>query len=170
MIKLYNEFISSNRACLVLNGQVKDYEELKKIILSKEYATIIAIDGGADHLYKMGIKPDYIVGDLDSISEDIFEKFKEESVEYFKYPCKKDETDSELGILLAIEKGNVCIDIYAALGGRVDHELSNIGLLYYILKKGIYPRIISEKEDIYILENDEISIEGNWIMISNLFQ
>lgn len=158
---MYNEFISANRACVVLNGEVRDYEKLKSIILSKDYGTIIAIDGGANHLYKMGIKADYIVGDLDSIEEKVFEKSKDEGVEYYKYPCKKDETDSELGILLAIEKGNMCIDIYAALGGRIDHELINIGLLYYILKKGVYPRIISETEDIYILENDEIAIEGN---------
>lgn len=158
---MYNEFISANRACVVLNGEVRDYEKLKSIILSKDYGTVIAIDGGANHLYKMGIKADYIVGDLDSIEEKVFEKFKDEGVEYYKYPCKKGETDSELGVLLAIEKGNMCIDIYAALGGRIDHELINIGLLYYILKKGVYPRIISETEDIYILENDEIAIEGN---------
>ena len=145
---------------MVLNGEVKDYNKLKNIILSKEYGTIIAIDGGANHLDKMDIKPDYMVGDLDSVDEEVFEKYKEQGVEYYKYPCKKDETDSELGIILAIEQGNMCIDIYAALGGRIDHEISNIGLLYYILRRGVYPRIITETEDIYILENDEIAIEG----------
>ena len=145
---------------MVLNGEVKDYEKLRSIILSKGYTHIIAIDGGANHLYKMGIKADYIAGDLDSIDKEVFEKSKEHGIEYYKYPCKKNETDSELGIILAIELGNMCIDIYAALGGRIDHELSNIGLLYYILKKGVYPRIISETEDIYILENDEMAIEG----------
>ena len=145
---------------MVLNGEVKDYNKLKNIILSKEYGTIIAIDGGANHLYKMDIKPDYIVGDLDSVDEEVFETYKEQGVEYYKYPCRKNETDSELGIILAIEQGNMCIDIYAALGGRIDHEISNIGLLYYILEKGVYPRIITETEDIYILENDEIAIEG----------
>lgn len=157
---MYGKFISTSKACLILNGEVKDYNKLKGIIEQEKYNTVIAIDGGANHLDKMRIKPDYVVGDLDSIDEKVFENLKEMGVEYYKYPRKKDETDSELGILLAVELGNMCIDMYAALGGRIDHELSNIGLLYYILKKGVYPRIITETEDIYILENDEITIEG----------
>lgn len=158
---MYGKFISTNSACIVLNGEVKDYDKLKEIIVSKKYANIIAVDGGANHLYKMNIVPNYIVGDLDSIEKDVLEYYRDMGVEFYKYPCKKDETDSELGILLAIEIGSLCIDLYAALGGRVDHEFSNIGLLYYSLKKGVYPRIIAEDEDIYILENDELTLDGN---------
>ena len=153
--------MSLKRACLMLNGEVEDYDVLKEIIESKKYSTIIAVDGGSNHLYKMGIVPDYIVGDLDSIDRDVLNHYDNEEVEFFKYPPKKNETDSELGIILAIEQENMCIDIFAALGGRIDHEISNIGLLYYILKRGAYPRIISEKEEIYILENDELTLEGN---------
>lgn len=152
--------MSSNRACLILNGEVEDYDILKKIIESKHYSTIIAVDGGANHLYKMGIVPNNIVGDLDSIDKDTLNYYESKEVEFTKYPSKKNETDSELGILLAIERGNMCIDIFAALGGRIDHEISNIGLLHYILKRGAYPRIISEKEEVYILENDELTLEG----------
>ncbi|CAK7001046.1 MAG: Thiamine pyrophosphokinase [Peptostreptococcus russellii] len=153
--------MSSNRACLILNGEVEDYDILKKIIESKHYSTIIAVDGGANHLYKMGIVPNNIVGDLDSIDKETLSYYESKEVEFTKYPSKKNETDSELGILLAIERGNMCIDIFAALGGRIDHEISNIGLLHYILKRGAYPRIISEKEEVYILENDELALEGN---------
>ncbi|MEG0250181.1 thiamine diphosphokinase [Peptostreptococcus sp.] len=153
--------MSSNRACLMLNGEVEDYDVLKEIIKSKNYGTIIAVDGGSNHLYNMGILPDYIVGDLDSIDKDVLDYYDNKEVEFFKYPSKKNETDSELGIILAIERGNMCIDVFAALGGRIDHEISNIGLLYYILKRGAYPRIISEKEEVYILENDELTLEGN---------
>lgn len=59
------------------------------------------------------------------------------------------------------EVGLLGIDIYAALGGRIDHELANIQLLYYILDRGMYPRIISEHEEIYILKNDEMTLKGN---------
>lgn len=160
MIQVYDEYLFMNRACIVLNGEVKDYDKLRDIILSKKYSTIIGIDGGANHLHKMNIVPEYVVGDLDSIENDVLDYLTEKGCEFYKYPCKKNETDSELGILLAMEKENMCIDFYAALGGRIDHELANIGLLYYSLNKGLYPRIITETEDIYILEDDELSIAG----------
>ena len=160
MITVYGEYLTRNRACIVLNGVVKNYDELKKIILSKNYSTVIGIDGGANHLYKMGLVPECIVGDLDSIESEVLDYFSEKGTEFHKYPTKKNETDSELGIKMAMEKENMCIDFYAALGGRIDHELANIGLLYYSLKKDLYPRIITETEDIYILENDELTIEG----------
>jgi len=59
------------------------------------------------------------------------------------------------------EEGLLGIDIYAALGGRIDHELANIQLLYYILDRGMYPRIISEREEIYILRNEEMNLKGS---------
>lgn len=158
---MYGEYLTRNRACIILNGVVDDYTILKNIILSKKYSTIIGIDGGANHLYNMELTPSYVVGDLDSIEDNVLEYFTERGSEFYKYTSKKNETDSELGIMLAIEKENMCIDFYAALGGRIDHELANIGLLYYCLQKGLYPRIITENEDIYILENDEITIEGS---------
>ena len=78
-----------------------------------------------------------------------------------KFPTKKDETDAELAVWLVEEEGLLGIDIYGALGGRIDHELANIQLLYYILERGMYPRIISENEEIYILKNDEMNLKGN---------
>ena len=125
------------------------------------YELIIAVDGGANHLYRLGIMPNYILGDLDSIEDDIREYYEASDVVFKKFPTKKDETDAELAVWLVEEVGLLGIDIYAALGGRIDHELANIQLLYYILDRGMYPRIISEHEEIYILKNDEMTLKGN---------
>ncbi len=146
---------------MVLNGEISDEKAIRNLISSNNYGTIIAVDGGANHLHNMGIKPDYIIGDLDSIETKVKEDFLNLGVNLRKAPKKKDETDSELAILLAESLGAISIDIFAALGGRIDHEIGNINLLYYILKKDIYPRIISDNEEIYILENDEIELYGN---------
>ena len=105
--------------------------------------------------------PNYILGDLDSIEDDIREYYEASDVVFKKFPTKKDETDAELAVWLVEEVGLLGIDIYAALGGRIDHELANIQLLYYILDRGMYPRIISEHEEIYILKNDEMTLKGN---------
>ena len=155
---LISEIIHGKTACLVLNGQLDDYDYIREVMNYNTYELIIAVDGGANHLYRLGIMPNYILGDLDSIEDDIREA---SDVVFKKFPTKKDETDAELAVWLVEEVGLLGIDIYAALGGRIDHELANIQLLYYILDRGMYPRIISEHEEIYILKNDEMTLKGN---------
>ncbi len=158
---LISEIIHGKTACLVLNGQLDDYDYIREVMNYNTYELIIAVDGGANHLYRLGIMPNYILGDLDSIEDDIREYYEASDVVFKKFPTKKDETDAELAVWLVEEVGLLGIDIYAALGGRIDHELANIQLLYYILGRGMYPRIISEHEEIYILKNDEMTLKGN---------
>ncbi|KGF15456.1 thiamine pyrophosphokinase [Peptostreptococcus sp. MV1] len=156
-----SRIIHGKTACLVLNGQLDDYDYIRDVVNYNKYELIIAVDGGANHLYKMGIMPNYILGDLDSIDEEIRKYYESSEVVFKKFPTKKDETDAELAVWLVEEEGLLGIDIYGALGGRIDHELANIQLLYYILERGMYPRIISENEEIYILKNDEMNLKGN---------
>lgn len=158
---LVSRIIHGKTACLVLNGQLDDYDYIRDVVNYNKYELIIAVDGGANHLYKMGIMPNYILGDLDSIDEEIRKYYEPSEVVFKKFPTKKDETDAELAVWLVEEEGLLGIDIYGALGGRIDHELANIQLLYYILERGMYPRIISENEEIYILKNDEMNLKGN---------
>lgn len=158
---LISEIIHGKTACLVLNGQLDDYDYIREVMNYNTHELIIAVDGGANHLYRLGIMPNYILGDLDSIEDDIREYYEASDVVFKKFPTKKDETDAELAVWLVEEVGLLGIDIYAALGGRIDHELANIQLLYYILGRGMYPRIISEHEEIYILKNDEMTLKGN---------
>ena len=124
------------------------------------YDYIICSDGGANHAYSMNIVPDYIIGDLDSVNENIIEYYKSKKVKFEKFPTKKDETDTELCIELSDKLKAKEIHLIGALGGRIDHTIANINLLYYIRKRGITPKIISEKEEIYIAMDEEITIYG----------
>ena len=158
---LISDIIHGKTACLVLNGQLEDYDYIREVMGYNTYELIIAVDGGANHLYRLGIMPNYILGDLDSIDDDIRSYYEASDVVFKKFPTKKDETDAELAVWMVEEEGLLGIDIYAALGGRIDHELANIQLLYYILDRGMYPRIISEREEIYILRNEEMNLKGS---------
>ena len=149
------------KVCIILNGEIKDYKYIKNIIDKNNYDYIICSDGGANHAYKMDIIPDYIIGDLDSIEDNILKYYKSKHVQFEKFPAKKDETDTELSILLAKKLNGKKIDLIGALGGRIDHTIANINLLYYIKNKGITPKIISEREEIYIAIDEEIIIYGN---------
>ncbi|UPA29563.1 thiamine diphosphokinase [Terrisporobacter glycolicus] len=148
------------KVCIILNGEIKNYDKTKEIILREKYDFIIGADGGCNHLYKMNIIPNYIIGDLDSINNDLVEYYKNKNVFFKKYPSHKDETDSEICIYLAKELKAEEIDFYGSLGGRIDHTLANIGLMHYVREMNITPRIITSEEEITIIRNEEIILNG----------
>ncbi|MBC6696224.1 thiamine diphosphokinase [Terrisporobacter mayombei] len=148
------------KVCIVLNGEVKDYKRTKEIILEENYNYIIGADGGCNHLFKMNITPNYIVGDLDSIKREVIEYYENKNVTFKRYPSHKDETDSEICIYLAKLLGADEIDLFATLGGRIDHTLANIGLMNYIKENNMKPRILTSEEEILMVKNETINLKG----------
>lgn len=148
------------KICIILNGEIKEYKTIREVLYKEEYNYIICADGGANHAYNMGIIPHYIIGDLDSVKEDIVKYYENLNVKFEKFPTKKNETDTELCIYLASKLKANEIHFIGALGNRIDHMIANINLLYYIRLQNIVPKIISEKEEIYIALNEEIIING----------
>ena len=149
------------KVCIVLNGEIKNYPKTKEIILKEKYDYIIGADGGCNHLYKMNIIPNYIIGDLDSINEELISYYKNKNVIFKKYPTHKDETDSEICIYLAKKLNATKVDFIGTLGGRIDHTLANIGLMNYVKNMDINPRILTSEEEILIVKNEKITLKGN---------
>lgn len=152
--------MKKNSACLVLNGEIKDYLAVKTYIKNCDYNVVIAVDGGANHLDIMGINPDFLVGDLDSISDRVKNKLEDSHVKINKLPRKKNLTDTQNAVELCLDLKVDEIDLFGATGNRKDHEFANILLLEYILNLGLSPRIITEDEEIYILEDSQMNLHG----------
>ncbi|HZJ68881.1 MAG TPA: thiamine diphosphokinase [Candidatus Eisenbacteria bacterium] len=116
---------------IVLNGDIKNIIGFQSLLTQASY--IIAVDGGLNHLIKLGIKPDIILGDQDSVSQTAMEKAEEWNIEVRKFPRNKDYTDSALALktVLAQEifvrdfSEKLTIAFLAAFGDRYDHLLSN---------------------------------------------
>lgn len=149
------------KICIVLNGEIEDYEVIRDIIIKECYDCIICVDGGVNYIYKMEIMLDYILGDLDLVEEEKINFYKNKGVKFEKFLFKKDEIDIEFCFFLVkIFKVNY-IDFFGVLGGRIDYIFVNIKLLYYLKEDGIYFRIFFDKEEMYIVENEEILLYGN---------
>lgn len=102
------------------------YDALKKA------ERIIAADSGADTAIHFNCFPDTVVGDMDSISEDSFQKLRLEKVTYITSPAEKDEIDTQLAIQYAIEESATEIFLLGGLStDRIDHSLANISLTYH---------------------------------------
>lgn len=124
------------------NADIGDYSFCSEYIKN---AIIICCDGGMRHAMKLGLTPDYIVGDFDSVSSEVFDYYRKQNIELKQVPCRKDETDTELGISHAIELGADDITLIGGIGSRLDHTLANIFQLIRIEKLGIMGRIVNEK-------------------------
>ena len=90
---------------------------------------VIAADGGANWCAAWGWQPDLVIGDMDSLDEAVAVRLQADGVAFVRHPVEKDETDLELALRAAVERGADEIVVAAALGGRIDHTLGNLALL-----------------------------------------
>ena len=90
------------------------------------FSRIIAVDGGAAHCIRLGLRPDLVVGDLDSLEPGLQARLMEAGSAFERHPAEKDETDLELALLRAVSLGAERIILAGALGGRLDMSLANL--------------------------------------------
>ena len=91
---------------------------------------VIAADGGADCLDRLGRRPDRLVGDLDSADPVLVGRLEAAGTRVDRHPIDKEASDTELAVRAALDAGADRIDLLGATGGRrLDHELANLLLL-----------------------------------------
>lgn len=104
---------------------------------------ILCADGGYRHARRLGVVPDYIIGDLDSGLETY-----PADIAHRIYPSEKDATDTNLCLDYAIAKGCDQVILLGGLGGRRDHEFSHYALLLYGLQRGVRVVILDGRNEI----------------------
>ncbi len=91
---------------------------------------VIAADGGALVAESLGLRPDVIIGDGNSLPAADAARLAASGIELIRYPTAKDESDTELAVRLALARGATRLWIVGGLGGpRFDHALANVLLL-----------------------------------------
>jgi thiamine pyrophosphokinase len=118
---------------------------------------IVAADGGLDSLQACGIKPDALVGDMDSLSK----KSTVPDIEIIRHPVEKDETDMFLAYEYGREKGYKKFFIYGGTGGRQDHTFANYCLLLMAKRQGNEAILVGDGVEIFAMENDKAEIFGS---------
>ena len=135
---------------IVANGEIKDKAFCKNVAKNKDI--IIAADGGADNCIKIGITPNYVIGDLDSISKSARKKFKSKII----HDESQNSTDLEKSIELAKKLKCTNLEIICATGLRTDHTFSNI---ISLLKAKFPSKITDGNHEIYITTK-KITLDG----------
>lgn len=121
---------------------------------------IVAVDGGAQALVGAGIIPALLVGDMDSIDPATRRWLEHRGVEVLLLPTAKNETDTEVAMRLAVDRGAGEITVYGALGGpRFDHFIGNLLLLTSPWLEGVRVRLVDELHEIFLVKG-EVEVAG----------
>lgn len=122
---------------------------------------VVSVDGGLEVTRALGLVPDAIVGDFDSVHQEILEEYrKNPEILWDVHRPEKDETDTELTINTAIKLGCARLMILGATGGRLDHELSNIHLLKLCLDLGVEAFLYDAWNKVYLLDGGKRFVRG----------
>ena len=111
---------------------------------------VIAADGGLAHTRKLGITPDVILGDFDSLG------FTPEGANVF--PVEKDDTDAMLAVRHGLELGCDAFFLYGSLDGpRLDHAIANFQTLQFLADRGAAGYLIGKDFMLTTLKNGQLS-------------
>ena len=109
---------TGKRNALIINGGPSPDKRVLDYL--PEFDAVLAVDSGFDNAMSLGITPDVVIGDLDSISARGLELAEKQSIELITFPEDKDKSDLELAISYA-SKSFASVTIVDSGGGRVDH-------------------------------------------------
>ena len=112
-------------AIVVANAPLTWTVELARMV--READLVVAADGGANHLARIGVRPVAVVGDLDSIRPEVRAWLGERCM---VARDDQDRTDLDKTLSWVIdERGERTVTVLGGTGGRLDHALENLALL-----------------------------------------
>ncbi len=112
-------------AAIVANGTLSNLERTKQKL--QDYPTLVAVDGGLIAFHRMGLKPQLIIGDMDSTPAELQQIYHDIPIK--KLAIDKDKTDLEVALEELFANGVHQAAIFGALEMRMDHSLYNLQLL-----------------------------------------
>lgn len=141
--------------CLIITGGSIEYNFAIKYIEERMWDYIICADAGMKFCHEAEILPDLILGDFDSVDEESYEYFKTVCPERMEqFPTHKDETDTELALLRAIEAGADAVTMIGATGTRLDHVMGNIQMLKLALDRQVSCQIVDAHNRIRMVQGE----------------
>lgn len=127
-----------------------------------ENALVIAADGGLRHSQALGLQPDVILGDFDSLGY--------VPGDSRVFPVEKDDTDTMLAVKLALDRGCDFFVFYGALDGpRLDHTVANFQTLGYLASHGARGVLIGRDYIVTVLSAETIAFPETATGILSLF-
>ena len=119
--------------CIILANGKAPQKSVINYFRKIGFETLICADGGANSSLKLGLVPNYIIGDLDSVTVKTLKSFKSKS-KIIKIK-RQNDTDVEKCLKFAIKSGCKKVVLMGATGNRLDHTFCNLGIILKFFHK-----------------------------------
>ena len=146
------------RAAVFLNG-APDSRGLIRAV-AKRADLILAADGGARYALDAGIFPDLVVGDMDSLGEDLAREIEERGASLERYPVQKDKMDGHLAVLAAGERGATEVDLLCAVGGKLGAIFAVPHILLAAGRIGLLATVAADWGRMFVVEAGSRTAQG----------
>ena len=124
------------------------FDALVEPVASDDF--IIAADGGFVHTQKLGITPDIILGDFDSLG------YTPDRANVF--PVEKDDTDAMLAVRRGLQLGYRKFVLYGSLDGpRLDHTVANFQTLQFLADRDAAGYLVGSGQLVTVVKNGSLT-------------
>lgn len=123
----------------------------------------IAADAGLLLCERLGVRPDVVLGDFDSMD------VRQAPADCIRVPVEKDDTDTMLALREGLRRGCDTFYLYGATGGaRLDHTLANLQSLAFLLRHGARGYLYDQNFVYTAIENETLTLtrEVEWGIVS----
>ena len=152
-------------AVIFTGGSYDTHEKSEEyyVNLVKNSSFFICADSGANSAYKYHLKPEYIIGDMDSINPSVLEYFAD--VEKIKFRTEKEYTDTEIAIGICKDHGYTNIILCGGIGSRIDHTFCNVLSMIRFRNEGLNVHIYNHRQLLFFATKEQfIEDKVNWTM------
>ena len=140
--------------CVIISGSPDtSVEEIKTLCTDDDF--IVCADSGYTFARKAGLNPDLIIGDFDSLEEEL-----PKDTEIVKLNKVKDDTDTEHCVMECIRRGYKDFLLLGSVGGRTDHTFANIAILSFLSEYNYHGVARNNGEEIQILKEGTYNMDG----------
>ena len=147
------------RAAVFLNG-APDSPGLIQAVAGRA-ELVVAADGGARYALDAGVVPDLVVGDMDSLGEDLAREAERRGATLERYPVRKDKMDGHLAVLAARERGATTADLLCAAGGRFGALFAVPHILLAAERIGMRSAVVADWGRMFVIEGRPRVVAGS---------
>lgn len=149
--------------CVIISGSPDtNVEEIKSLCTSDDF--IVCADSGYSFAKKVGLTPNLIIGDFDSLKEEL-----PQNTEVVKLNTHKDDTDTEHCVMECIRRGYKDFLLLGSIGGRTDHTFANIATLAFLSEYNYNGIARNNGEEIRILKEGSYEMNNKKGLIFSVF-
>ena len=145
---------TDKKTILIITGGNVDRDFAALWVKEHKFDHCITADSGAMAALELGIQPDTVLGDFDSLDLNVFEYLKNTPARIKRFDPEKDVTDTELALEEAVRLGADTVYMLGATGDRADHTFTTLMGLMRAKENGLTVYVVDNNNKIYAGERD----------------